>query len=138
MLAKTYSPKPTDVKREWHFVDADGQVLGRLAANIAKVLAGKNKAVYTTTMNMGDKVVVTNAKKIVVTGGKEDKKKYYWHTGFPGGIKEQTLRDKMNTKPTDALRLAVKGMLPKNKLLKERMKNLYIYAGEEHPHKGQE
>lgn len=126
------------VEREWTFVDASDKVLGRLASDIAAKLIGKHRVEYTLNQNYGDKVVVTNAGKIAVTGNKLKNKKYIRHTGFPGGLRTRTLEEVMEKDPSEALRLAVRGMLPKNKLAKERMANLYIYEGSEHPHKAQE
>lgn len=127
-----------DVKREWTFIDASGKVLGKLASEVAKRLIGKHRVEYVSNQNYGDKVVVTNASKIAVTGNKMKNKTYFKHTGFPGGIKSQTLEELMDKDSTQVVRLAVKGMLPQNKLTKERMANLYIYKGSEHPHKAQE
>ena len=130
-VIKTHTPK-------WHFIDANGQTLGRLASKISKILSGKNSAEFSYRTNSGDKVVITNASKIEITGNKEDTKVYYWHTGFPGGIKNETLGDRMRRKPEEVLRKSISGMLPKNKLRRIRLNNLYIYKDAEHPHKGQE
>jgi large subunit ribosomal protein L13 len=135
---KTHMPKLQDIAVEWHFVDAEGKVLGRLASEIAAYLIGKHKAVYTPHLNLGDKVVVTNAAKIAVTGNKRKGKIYHWHTGYPGGIKSESFEHLLQRKPSEVLRKAVKGMLPKNKLEKKRMCNLYIYSGSEHPHQAQQ
>jgi large subunit ribosomal protein L13 len=126
------------VDRRWSFVDASDQVLGKVAADVAAKLIGKHRVEYTLNQNYGDKVVVTNAAKIAVTGNKMKTKVYRRYTGFPGGLRSRTLEEVMKKDPTEALRLAVKGMLPKNKLAKERLADLYIYAGSEHPHKAQE
>lgn len=136
-MRKTFTPNPDKVKKEWHFIDAKDQVLGRLATDIATKLMGKHKAIYTPGQEVGDKVVVTNAKEISVTGNKADDKTYYRYTGYPGGIKKETLKELKKRRPTEVIRRAVKGMLPKNKLQKIRMSNLYIYEGEEHPHTAQ-
>lgn len=135
-MTRTYTPNKFDIKPDWHLIDAEGKVLGRLSSEAAKILIGKNKSIFTKNINVGDKVVIINADKIALTGNKMGKK-YYRHTGFPGGIKEETLGDMLNNKPEDLIRNSIKGMLPKNKLNKERMTNLYIYRGTEHPHKGQ-
>jgi large subunit ribosomal protein L13 len=126
------------VEQQWTFVDATDKVLGRLAADIAVKLIGKHRVEYAANQNYGDKVVVTNAASIAVTGNKLKNKVYIHHTGFPKGLRSRTLEELMKKDPTEALRLAVKGMLPKNKLAKERLADLYIYAGSEHPHMAQE
>ncbi len=134
---KTFMQRKEDVQREWYLVDATGKTLGRLASEIAKILMGKHKPTYTPHVDGGDFVVVVNAEKIHATGKKLDKKIYYKHTGYPGGLKETTLREMLQKKPEEVIRLAVRGMLPKNKLRDRRMKRLKVYAGPEHPHKAQ-
>ena len=134
---KTYMEKEKNVDRQWHLFDAKGEVLGHFAAEVAKKLIGKGKTNFTPHINVGDKVVVINASKIEVTGGKEKKKKYFWHTGYPGGIRNLTFEQMMAKNPKKIISLAVKRMLPQNKLLKGRMKNLYVYEGSDHPHEGQ-
>jgi len=134
---KTFMLKKEDVQRDWYLVDATGKTLGRLASEIAKILMGKHKPTYTPHVDNGDFVVVVNAEKIHVTGKKLEKKIYYWHTGYPGGLKSATLKELLQKKPTEVIRLAVRGMLPKNKLRDRRMKRLKVYAGPEHPHKAQ-
>ena len=134
---KTYTAKPGEIEREWFLVDADGQTLGRLATRIADTLRGKGKPVYTPHVDTGDFVVVVNAEKIAVTGSKLDTKIYYRHTGYPGGIKQRTLREQLERRPTEVLRKAVKGMLPKNKLAAAQLLKLKIYAGSDHPHAAQ-
>ncbi len=131
---KTYSPTPEDIKRDWHLVDAEDQVLGRLASRVAQLLRGKHKPRYAPHIDMGDYVVVTNAKKIAVTGKKEAKKKYYRHSGYPGGFKEETLGQLRTRRPTEVIRKAVWGMMPKNRLGRQMMKKLRIYEAEDHPH----
>jgi len=131
---KTYSPTPEDIKRDWHLVDAEDQVLGRLASRVAQLLRGKHKPRYAPHIDMGDYVVVTNAKKIAVTGKKEAKKKYYRHSGYPGGFKEETLDQLRTRRPTEVIRKAVWGMMPKNRLGRQMMKKLRIYEAEDHPH----
>jgi large subunit ribosomal protein L13 len=134
---KTYSAKPGEISREWYLVDAEGQTLGRLATQIATVLRGKNKPQYTAHVDTGDFVVVVNAEKIAVTGNKLDQKMYYKHSGYPGGLRERTLREQLGRRPTEVLRKAVKGMLPRNKLSRAQINKLKIYAGPEHPHESQ-
>jgi large subunit ribosomal protein L13 len=135
MNNKTTVVKSKDIN--WQFVDATDKILGRLTTDIAKTLMGKDNANFSYRANTGSKVVVTNASKIKVTGKKLDGKKYYKHTGFPGGIREEKLGDLLARKPEEVIRKAVKGMLPKNKLQKERLNNLYIYSGPNHPHEAQ-
>jgi len=130
----TYITRPQDIKHDWYIVDAEGQTLGRLATKIATVLKGKHKPIYTPSMDTGDFVVVVNAEKLVVTGGKLDDKKYYRHTGYPGGLREVTLRDQLAKHPERVLIAAVKGMLPHNRLGRKMFKKLKVYAGAEHPH----
>ena len=134
---KTYNAKPGEVVREWYLVDADGQTLGRLATRIADTLRGKRKPQYTPHVDTGDFVVVVNAEKIAVTGNKLDQKRYYRHSGYPGGLRTRTLRDQLDRRPTEVLRVAVKGMLPKNRLARRQLTKLKIYAGPEHPHAAQ-
>ena len=131
---KTYSAKPGEVAREWYLVDADGQTLGRLATQIADTLRGKRKPQFTPHVDTGDFVIVVNAEKIVTTGAKLDKKRYYRHSGYPGGLSSRTLREQLERRPTEVIRSAVKGMLPKNKLASRQLTKLKIYAGPEHPH----
>ncbi len=137
-MQKTYAPNPNKIEKSWHFIDAQGQVLGRLATDIASKLMGKNKAIFAPNEDLGDKVVVTNASKIAVTGNKMKNKVYYHHTGYPSGLRSETMEKLMARKPEEVLRKAVLGMLPKNKLRKVRMANLYIYKDSEHPHQAQE
>ena len=134
---KTFSAKPTDVVREWHILDASKVPLGRLSTVVASLLIGKHKPMVTKHIDTGDFVIVINAKDLVVTGGKETKKIYYHHTGFPGGIKSATLSELMNKDATKPIFKAVRGMLPVNKLRDERLKRLKIYAGAEHNHDAQ-
>ena len=134
---KTYSAKPGEVTREWYLVDAEGKTLGRLATQIADTLRGKRKPQYTPHVDTGDFVVVVNAEKILVTGNKLDQKRYYRHSGYPGGLRSRTLREQLDRRPTEVLRVAVKGMLPKNRLARQQLTKLKIYAGPEHPHEAQ-
>jgi large subunit ribosomal protein L13 len=134
---KTYNAKPGEIERRWYIVDADGKNLGRLATQIADTLRGKTKPQYTPHVDTGDFVVVVNAEKIAVTGKKLDEKVYYRHSGYPGGLKQRTLREQLERRPTEVLRTAVKGMLPKNRLAARQLTKLKIYAGPEHPHEAQ-
>lgn len=135
---KTYVTKPADVERNWYVVDAEGHTLGRLASRIAATLRGKHKPIYSPSVDTGDYVIVVNAEKIAVTGQRMDKKIYYRHTGYPGGIRTLTLREQLEKHPTRALELAVKGMLPKNALGRKMLKKLKVYAGPDHPHQAQQ
>ncbi|MEE9175562.1 MAG: 50S ribosomal protein L13 [Thermodesulfobacteriota bacterium] len=135
---KTYVPKKTEIKKNWYLVDAEGKILGRLASKIAQVLSGKSKPIYTPYLDTGDFVVVINAKKVKVTGGKEKKKKYYHYSGYPGGMKEIVYEKLLEKKPTVIIQKAVKGMLPKSKLGRKMLKKLKIYAGTEHRHQAQD
>ncbi len=135
---KTYSAKAKDIEKKWFLVDAEGVVLGRLAAEIAKILRGKHKATYTPHMDCGDNVIVINAEKIAVTGKKMSDKVYYRHTGYPGGIKSETVGQVLGGKfPERVIERAVKRMIPRGPLGREQMRNLKVYAGAEHPHGGQ-
>ena len=136
-MKRTFMLRKEDVQRDWYVVDATGKTLGRLASEIAKILMGKHKPTYTPHVDNGDFVVVVNAEKIFVTGKKLDKKIYYKHTGYMGHLKETTLKEMLQKKPEEVIRLAVRGMLPKNKLRKRRMKRLKVYAGPNHPHTAQ-
>lgn len=131
---RTYVAKPTDRERNWLVVDANGKTLGRLATQIADVLRGKRKAEYTPHVDTGDFVVVVNAEKVHVTGNKRADKRYYRHSGYPGGIRSRTLREQLARRPEEVLRKAVKGMLPRNRLARQQITKLKIYAGPEHPH----
>jgi large subunit ribosomal protein L13 len=134
---KTYSAKPSDVTRKWYVVDASEAPLGRVATKVAKLLTGKDKPMFTHHIDTGDFVVIINADKVTVTGTKMDNKMYYSHSGFPGGLKEATMREKMEKDPTHAIMHAVRGMLPVNKLRDGRLARLKIYAGTEHNHAAQ-
>jgi large subunit ribosomal protein L13 len=134
---KTYSAKPGEITREWYLVDAEGKTLGRLATQIADTLRGKRKPQFTPHVDTGDFVIVVNAEKIHVTGNKLDQKRYYRHSGYPGGLRSRTLREQLDRRPTEVLRVAVKGMLPKNRLARQQITKLKIYAGPEHPHEAQ-
>ena len=134
---KTYSAKPGEIQRNWWVVDAEGKNLGRLASEIAIVLRGKNKPQYTPHVDTGDFVVVINAEKIAVTGNKLTGKVYYRHSGYPGGLKSRTLAQMLERRPTEVVRKAVKGMLPKNRLAAKQLTKLKVYAGPKHPHVAQ-
>ena len=134
---KTYSAKPGEITRRWYVVDADGKTLGRLATVIADVLRGKTKPEYTPHVDTGDFVVVVNAERVAVTGNKLDQKRYYRHSGYPGGLRSRTLREQLDRRPTEVIRKAVKGMLPRNRLARQQLTKLKIYAGPEHPHEAQ-
>lgn len=133
----SYMANPDKIERKWYVVDADGQTLGRLASEVAKVLRGKNKPVFTPHVDTGDYVIIVNADKIKVTGKKMDQKIYYNHSDYVGGMKETTLKEMMAKKPERVLELAVKGMLPKGPLGRTMIKKLHVYAGSEHNHAAQ-
>ena len=134
---KTFMASPATIDRKWYVVDAEGKTLGRLASEVAKVLRGKNKAIFTPHIDTGDYVIVINAEKIAVTGKKLDQKIYYHHSDYVGGMKETTLREKLAKKPESVIELAVKGMLPKGPLGRQMLKKLHVYAGSEHNHEAQ-
>ena len=134
---KTYMPSASTIERKWYVVDATDMTLGRLAAEVAKVLRGKNKPTYTPFLDTGDFVIVVNAEKIKVTGKKLDQKIYYHHSDYVGGMKEESLRDKLANSPAEVIELAVKGMLPKGPLGRQMYTKLHVYAGAEHPHAAQ-
>ena len=135
---KSYMARPLEVERKWYVVDAEGQTLGRLATEIAHILRGKNKPQYTPHVDTGDFVVVVNAEKVVVTGRKAEQKVYRRHSGYPGGLKETSYEQMMERRPTEILRRAVKGMMPKHRLARQQLRKLKIYAGPEHPHAAQD
>ncbi|MGI6036790.1 MAG: 50S ribosomal protein L13 [Limnochordia bacterium] len=137
-MRTTYMAKPQTVARRWYVVDADGKTLGRLASQIATILRGKHKPTYTPHVDTGDFVIVVNAEKIRLTGRKLEDKKYYYHTQYPGGLRVRTAAQLLDRKPTKVLELAVKGMLPRNRLGRQMIKKLKIYAGPEHPHGAQQ
>jgi len=134
---KTFHLRKEDVERKWYLVDASGKVLGRLASAIARILRGKHKPTFSPHIDTGDFVVVVNAKKIRLTGAKWKKKVYYRHSGYPGGLKSFTAEELFSRKPEELIRLAVKGMLPKNRLGRKLLKKLKVYAGPDHPHQAQ-
>ena len=135
---KALSTKPSDINRGWYLVDAEGQTLGRLASEIAKVLRGKHKPIYAPHLDTGDYVIVINAEKVHVTGNKLDQKIYHRHSGYPGGLKSITLREQLKRHPSRVIRSAVKGMLPHNKLGRATIRKLKVYAGDAHPHQAQQ
>ena len=134
---KTYVANPETRQRDWLIVDAEGKTLGRLATQIADALRGKRKPVYTPHVDTGDFVVVVNAEKIVVTGDKLREKRYWRHSGYPGGIRSRTLEEELDRRPEEVIRKAVRGMLPRNRLARKQLTKLKIYAGPEHPHVAQ-
>ena len=135
---KTCLPKVKDIQKKWYVVDAAGKTLGRLASQIAAILRGKHKPTYTPHMDMGDNVIVVNAEKIQVTGRKFNQKMYYRHSGYPGGIKETSFSDMIKSKPERVIIIAVKGMLPHNRLGRKILKHLKVYRGPEHDHEAQQ
>ena len=135
---KTFSAKPTDITRKWFVIDAEGKTLGRLATEIARLLQGKHKPMYTPHMDTGDHVIVLHAEKVVVTGDKDSKKIYYRHTGYPGGIKQRTLGELRNSFPGRVIEKAVLRMLPRGPLGRQMYRKLNVYAGADHPHQAQQ
>ncbi len=134
---KTFFAKKEEITRDWYLIDAQGKILGRLASEVAKLLRGKHKPIYTPHLDTGDYIVVLNAEKVRLTGKKLEEKIYYHHSGYPGGLKQITLKELLKRKPEDLIRMAVKGMLPKNSLGRKLLKKLKIYRGGEHPHQAQ-
>lgn len=137
-MRTTYMAKPQEVSRTWYVVDAEGKTLGRLASRIAHILRGKHKPIYTPHVDTGDYVIVINAEKVRLTGKKRQNKLYYRHTLYPGGLRVRTAEELLATKPTKVVELAVKGMLPRNRLGRKMFKKLKVYAGLEHPHAAQQ
>jgi large subunit ribosomal protein L13 len=137
VATKTYTAKPTDRDREWVLLDANGKTLGRLATQIADLLRGKRKPAYTPHIDTGDFVVVINAEKVAVTGSKRTDKRYYRHSGYPGGLRSRSFEEMIARRPEEVIRLAVKGMMPRNRLARKQITKLKIYAGPEHPHEAQ-
>ena len=134
----TYSPKTSEIERAWHVVDAEGMVLGRLATEVARLLRGKHKPTFTPHLDTGDHVIVINADKVVLTAAKADRKLVYRHSGFPGGLKTATYAQVLSTKPEEAVRRTIRGMLPKNRLGRQMLTKLKVYAGPTHPHSAQQ
>ncbi len=137
MRVPTYTPKASEIERGWYVVDADGLVLGRMATEVARRLRGKHKPTFTPHLDTGDHVIVVNAAKVVLTSDKADKKLIFRHSGFPGGIKQQTYADLLAKKPEEAVRRTIRGMLPKNRLGRQMLKKLKVYSGPQHPHAAQ-
>src|SRR6058998_60240 len=134
---KTFVATPANRERNWVVIDANGKTLGRLATQIADILRGKRKPEYTPHCDVGDFVIVVNAEKISVTGNKREQKLYHRHSGYPGGLKTRTLDDMLERRPQEVIRLAVKGMLPRNRLARQQLRKLKVYAGPDHPHEAQ-
>jgi large subunit ribosomal protein L13 len=134
---RTYQATPQDRERAWFVVDAEGKTLGRMATQIADVLRGKRKPTYTPHIDVGDFVIVVNAEKVAVTGDKREKKLYWRHSGYPGGIRSRTLGDLLEKRPEEVIRKAVKGMLPRSRLARAQLRKLKVYAGPDHPHRAQ-
>lgn len=135
---RTYSPKASEITRNWHVVDAEGMVLGRLCTEVARVLRGKHKPVFAPHLDMGDHVVIVNADKVVMSKGKADVKQVYRYSGYPGGLKQESYANLLDRKPADAIRKSVAGMLPKGPLGRQMIKKLKVYAGPTHPHAAQQ
>jgi large subunit ribosomal protein L13 len=133
----TFSPKPSDITRSWHVVDAEDLVLGRLSTEVARLLRGKHKPIYAPHMDTGDHVIVVNAAKVVMSAGKAEKELIYRHSGYPGGLRSQTYASLLATRPEEAVRRAVRGMLPKGSLGRQMLAKLKVYAGPAHPHSAQ-
>lgn len=138
MTTRTYTPRASEIERQWFVVDADGETLGRLASRVATLLSGKHKPAFATHMDTGDHVIVVNARKLIVTGDKLAAKSYARHSGYPGGFREERLGDLMARRPEEVIRRAVKGMLPRTKLGVQQLRKLKVYAGPEHPHEAQQ
>jgi len=135
---KTFVAKEHEIEKKWYLIDAKEKVLGRLASEIASILRGKNKPIFTPHMDAGDYVVVINADRVILTGGKIEKKMYYHHSGYVGGLKETTAKEMLSKKPENLIKFAVKGMLPKNSLGRRQLTKLKIYAGQDYPHQAQQ
>ena len=138
MRAKTPLPKADDRKQVWHLADLEGQVLGRAAARAAMILQGKHKPTYTPHMDTGDFIIAVNAEKVKITGNKREQEMHYWHTGYPGGLKGKSLGERMDQRPEEVFRTAVRRMLPKTTLGRHMLKKLKVYRGAEHPHEAQQ
>lgn len=135
---RTYTPKPGDITREWHVIDATDVVLGRLASQAAQLLRGKHKPTFAPHVDTGDFVIIVNADKVALTGAKAEQKKAYRHSGFPGGLRSTTYAELLEKNPTQAVEKAIRGMLPKNSLGRQQLTKLKVYAGAEHPHAAQQ
>ncbi len=134
---KTYTPKASEIQREWHVVDAEGMILGRLATEVASVLRGKHKPTYSPHIDTGDHVIIVNADKVIMSGDKAETKRIYRHSGYPGGIRSESFANLLGRKPADAVRRTVRGMVPKGSLGRQQMSKLKVYAGPDHPHAAQ-
>jgi len=134
---KTFTPKANNRQRKWYLIDAEGQVLGRMATRIATILRGKDKPIYVPHLDLGDYVIVINAEKVLLTGKKDSQKTYYYHTGYPGGLKAIPHKKLKNEHPEQVVERAIKGMLPHNTLGRQTLKKLHVYAGPDHPHVAQ-
>ena len=134
---KTYTPKASEIQREWYVVDAEGVILGRLATEVARVLRGKHKPTFAPHIDTGDHVIIVNADKVVLSSNKADSKRIYRHSGYPGGIKSESFAEMLGRKPADAVRRSVRGMVPKGPLGRQQMTKLKVYAGPDHPHAAQ-
>jgi len=134
---RTYTPSANEIERDWYVVDAEGLTLGRMATEVARILRGKHKPTFTPHLDTGDHVIIVNADKVVLSSGKAEAKMVYRHTGYPGGLKSASYADLLDTKPADAVRRTVKGMLPKNRLGNQMLRKLKVYAGPTHPHDAQ-
>ncbi len=137
MSSQTYTPKASEIQRDWHVVDADGVILGRLATEVASILRGKHKPTYTPHLDTGDHVIIVNADKVIMSGNKAEAKRIYRHSGYPGGIRSESFADLLERKPADAVRRSIKGMLPKGPLGRRQINKLKVYAGPDHPHAAQ-
>ena len=134
---KTYTPKASEITREWHVVDAEGLIVGRMATEVASLLRGKHKPTYSPHIDTGDHVIIVNADKVIMSGDKANSKQLYRHSGYPGGIKSESFAKMLQRKPADAVRRSVKGMLPKGSLGRQQLGKLKVYAGPDHPHQAQ-
>ncbi|MBK5224219.1 MAG: 50S ribosomal protein L13 [Acidimicrobiia bacterium] len=134
---RTFTPRPADIQRSWHVVDAEDLVLGRVATEVARILRGKHKPTFAQHVDTGDHVIIVNAAKIVLTSNKADQKRVWRHSGFPGGIKSRSYAEELTRSPEDAVRRTVRGMLPKNRLGRQMLKKLKVYSGPTHPHAAQ-
>ena len=137
IFVATYTPKKSEIERSWHLVDAEGLILGRMATEVAQILRGKHKPTYAPHIDTGDHVIVINADKIVLTSDKAEKKMVYRHTGFPGGIRSESYATLLSKKPAEIVRQSIRGMLPKNRLGRQQLSKLQVYAGPSHPHEAQ-
>ncbi len=135
---RTYTPRASEIERSWYVVDAEGLTLGRMATEVARVLRGKHKATYTPHLDTGDHVIIVNADKVALSPGKAEDKRVYRHTGYPGGIRSDTYAELLATKPEEAVRRTVRGMLPKNRLGRQMLRKLKVYSGADHPHTAQQ